>query len=718
MKQAAGALRRGVVASMAMAGLLGPALGQDRASLPVIDRIRHGDVTVPDVSAGDRAMTITQTGRVAKIDWKSFDIAKDHAVRIVQPKDAVLVNRVVGGAWSGIDGALNADGTVFLINESGIVLGQHARISAGGWVAAAARLDDAAMETDAVATTLQHGAGTSGRVSLRGAVTVREGGVLTLAAGDAVQQEGQAIAPRGTVSLTSARRITLDEAGRTTHAEGGFGSLTHGGHTAAPDGVVRMVGGTRHGRATPQSAAKLTVGGTIDLGTQGRLAVRSQGRAMHWVGDVQGGRGIEFLDTLDRIADRSAPGELPAHTLVDWLNAGIDVVLTPDERLRVDAAISTSPDAAGSLTLGTADVNAPVTLGRGTLTLKSVAQRPAAIGTRAGAVVIEAHSYTHLGHVETPQLEVHAPVRLRLRPRDKVYDGTQKASAGAAIDRIWLSADSNLRFERRHTFASKDVGERAISTTVDLVGFHGDARVPLQVDDGRGHARILPRSVDAHAVAASKAFDGSEEAEVTLSSPDLMAGDHVDLKHRSASFDSSAPGARRVTMSGLWLDGEDAGNYQLSSTETVIDGVIEAQAPMAPPESGPGDGAGANAGAKPVAPEPEQKPDGDAATRGREGFGITVPAVDTEPPIVPPPTAERGPSTEEKIPGANGRPGVSTTRLPFAARSAIACEQRRSVAPSVNCDDAFIEPPGPAASAARWRGIRLPAGGSASRPQR
>lgn len=183
MRMTAGAIGRGVVAAMAMAGLLGPALAQDRAKLPVIDRVRQGLVHVPAVSSNDRAMTITQTGPVAKIDWTSFNIARDHAVKIVQPKDAVLVNRVIGDAWSwsGIDGSITADGTVFLINERGIHFGEHSRINAGGWVAASARLDDAAMETASAVSALRHLDGLSGRVTALGEITVREGGVLTLA---------------------------------------------------------------------------------------------------------------------------------------------------------------------------------------------------------------------------------------------------------------------------------------------------------------------------------------------------------------------------------------------------------------------------------------------------------------------------------------------------------------------------------------------------------
>ncbi|KAG1389835.1 hypothetical protein G6F59_015411 [Rhizopus arrhizus] len=65
-------------------------------------------------------MTINQqTGKMA-VDWQSFSIGKGNSVTFNQPgRDSVALNRVLGPDVSVIQGALNANGQVFLVNPTG-----------------------------------------------------------------------------------------------------------------------------------------------------------------------------------------------------------------------------------------------------------------------------------------------------------------------------------------------------------------------------------------------------------------------------------------------------------------------------------------------------------------------------------------------------------------------------------------------------------------------
>ncbi|KAG0736851.1 hypothetical protein G6F24_018183 [Rhizopus arrhizus] len=81
-------------------------------------------------------MTINQqTGKMA-VDWQSFSIGKGNSGTINQPgRDSVALNRVLGPDVSVIQGALNANGQVFLVNPNGVVFTPTAQVNVGGIVA-------------------------------------------------------------------------------------------------------------------------------------------------------------------------------------------------------------------------------------------------------------------------------------------------------------------------------------------------------------------------------------------------------------------------------------------------------------------------------------------------------------------------------------------------------------------------------------------------------
>ena len=78
------------------------------------------------------------------INWQQFNIGASESVRIQQQSAAsAILNRVVGGEASKILGQLSSNGRVFLINPSGIVFGQGARIDTAGFIASSLNISDA-----------------------------------------------------------------------------------------------------------------------------------------------------------------------------------------------------------------------------------------------------------------------------------------------------------------------------------------------------------------------------------------------------------------------------------------------------------------------------------------------------------------------------------------------------------------------------------------------
>ncbi|WP_343629872.1 filamentous hemagglutinin N-terminal domain-containing protein [Roseateles sp.] len=229
---------RGLVAAMAAAGLLtlaGPAL----ASLPQGHEVRAGQV-VPETVGN--TMTIRQTSQAAKLDWKSFDIGKDHAVRIEQPnREAFIVNRVTGTTRSQIDGSLTANGRVYLVNPNGVVFGSEAKVDVGGLVAAGVRLADEQMAGEREPQLTRKGA--TGDIEHSGLIVVREGGVARLVGGEVNLRAGSSVRASGADVVLEADATR--ESGGSVRMEKGAAVYAFGGKVFIHNEHVLALGNIR-----------------------------------------------------------------------------------------------------------------------------------------------------------------------------------------------------------------------------------------------------------------------------------------------------------------------------------------------------------------------------------------------------------------------------------------------------------------------------------------
>ena len=143
----------------------------------------QADVVRPD---DQTTLIITETEQTI-YEWGSFDIPADHRVDIKQPSaDSKIINYVPVGDPTLIAGQLDAEGYVYIVNPSGVFLGDSAVIDVGGMVAAAGRISyDAFME------------GQDRFTELGGEVVVADGAVVR--ADDTVALLGQRVANYGTI---------------------------------------------------------------------------------------------------------------------------------------------------------------------------------------------------------------------------------------------------------------------------------------------------------------------------------------------------------------------------------------------------------------------------------------------------------------------------------------------------------------------------------------
>lgn len=156
--------------------------------LQLVCQIGHAAPTGGEVVAGQAAIAqvgnitdINQASQNAVINWQQFNVKPSETVNFKQPNaQAVTLNRVIGNERSVIDGAINANGKVFIQNEQGTLIGKNAQINVGSLVATTAHInDDAFMNGN---YDFYHNGNPQGAIENLGQITVPKGGMVALVA--------------------------------------------------------------------------------------------------------------------------------------------------------------------------------------------------------------------------------------------------------------------------------------------------------------------------------------------------------------------------------------------------------------------------------------------------------------------------------------------------------------------------------------------------------
>ena len=202
--------------------LLALALGGTGYAMPTGGQIQSGQGSI---AQNGKNMTVTQNSGKMAVDWTQFNIARDEAVKFAQPgRDAVALNRITGGQKSVIDGALSANGNLFLVNPNGVVFGKTSTVDVGSLVASTAQLNDSFMKNFASSTAnlnLTIGDGNSSAILNEGTITA-QGGLVALHAAQA-ENTGTISNAGGQVALAAAKQLTLspDSDGKLNYAVDG-----------------------------------------------------------------------------------------------------------------------------------------------------------------------------------------------------------------------------------------------------------------------------------------------------------------------------------------------------------------------------------------------------------------------------------------------------------------------------------------------------------------
>src|SRR5574344_631154 len=157
------------------------------------------------ISQNANTTNINQSSNKAIINWQDFSIKSNETVNFNQPNvNSITLNRVIGNEKSIIDGALNANGQVWLINSNGVLFGKNAKVNTAGIVASTKDISNEDFN--------------KGNYNFKGNSTasiVNEGEIKSLAnthatfIANSVTNKGKIEVHKGTINLVGASDVTL-----------------------------------------------------------------------------------------------------------------------------------------------------------------------------------------------------------------------------------------------------------------------------------------------------------------------------------------------------------------------------------------------------------------------------------------------------------------------------------------------------------------------------
>jgi len=184
---------------------------------------------------------VNQNSSKAIINWQDFSVGAGATVQFNQPNSsAITLNRVTGSSISNIDGAIRANGQVWLLNPNGVLLGNNARVNVGGLLATTSDLTN----QDFMAGRYNFSRGGNGEIVNNGQIHAASGGSVVLSA-PRVTNRGLVSAQAGHVVLGGTDTFTVDFNGDhlisyAVGASSQTGSVTNSGTVKAVGGQILM----------------------------------------------------------------------------------------------------------------------------------------------------------------------------------------------------------------------------------------------------------------------------------------------------------------------------------------------------------------------------------------------------------------------------------------------------------------------------------------------
>jgi len=212
-------------------------------ALPQGESIVSGSAVFNDLGT---TLEINQSTDKLIVEYDSFSIASNETVDFNQPSiSSKALNRVIGSDPSKIFGTLTSNGTVFLVNPSGVLFGSTANVDVGGLVASTLNITDVDFLNDNFVFT-----GNQGSIKNYGKLRAnRVGGYIALLSPELKNTGLIKAVSLGKIALASGEKVTLglDDYGLisvvvnkkvTSNASGADAAIDNQGTLYAPAGEI------------------------------------------------------------------------------------------------------------------------------------------------------------------------------------------------------------------------------------------------------------------------------------------------------------------------------------------------------------------------------------------------------------------------------------------------------------------------------------------------
>ena len=194
------------------------------------------------ISSSGATTLINQSTSKAIINWQSFSVGQGSSVQFNQPSaGAITLNRVTGTSASVIDGAIRANGQVWLLNPNGLLFGNGATINVAGLLATTSDINDQDFLSGGYNFSSTGG---KGAVTNSGTITAGNGGSVVLSS-SSVTNKGIIQANAGHVVLGGTDTFTVDFNGDhllnyAISPNSAGGKVSNSGKIAAAGGTILM----------------------------------------------------------------------------------------------------------------------------------------------------------------------------------------------------------------------------------------------------------------------------------------------------------------------------------------------------------------------------------------------------------------------------------------------------------------------------------------------
>lgn len=295
-------------------------------------------------AAGQTQVGIAQTKAQAILNWNSFNVGARTTLTFDQQGHAnwVALNRVVGStAPSQILGNIKADGSVYVVNQNGIIFGGASQVNVGSLIASTANITDTQFLNNGIYSQQASGKYVPSFTDARGAVRVEAGALISTNAPSSVTQGGGFVLLMGT-------------------------EVSNAGSISAPRGQVQLAAGNdfllRPGYSTDANQASTTRGNEISPIVRDAIA-------------AVGNSGLIFAQQGDiTLAGRSITQD------------GVLVATTSVNTRGTIHLLNAASDAAGSITLASGSLTA---------ILPELDSSDTALDSQRSQLVADSKAFTH-----------------------------------------------------------------------------------------------------------------------------------------------------------------------------------------------------------------------------------------------------------------------------------------------------------------------------------